>query len=321
MNDFCKICNKRCVSVTKHVFHQHGLRKNEYYDKFYSKSLSDGQCKMCGRPTRFVSLSHGYNRYCSDICSSTDPSKNLKISNSVKSPSCQTKTKETCIKKYGTEYSFNVDEFKQKSKNTLLKKFGVDHYSKSTEFKDYQKSYFKKTYGFENPGQVPSIKDRIKKTFLEKYGHESHFSSNEIKKKILEYNRRVYGVDYKFQSEEFRLNAMYNGRYKIKTYKTSFGDEVKFQTRPELRFIKTCESSGFRVLNGDKINYTFNKKNRVYFCDLKVFENGKWRLVEIKQKHKWWFNDLYSGKIKAKARAAIEFSKKLNYLPYKIKFI
>jgi hypothetical protein len=47
------------------------------------------------------------------------------------------KEKERCLKKYGTEYYFQTDEFKEKYKITCKKLWSVDNYSKSEDFKQF----------------------------------------------------------------------------------------------------------------------------------------------------------------------------------------
>jgi len=113
---------------------------------------------------------------------------------------------------------------------------------------------------------------------------------------------------------------MYKGRYKYKQYTTKFGTKLHYQTKPELKFIEECELKNINIEQGDKIHFYFNGKNRRYFCDFKIKELAGWRLVEVKSKHKWWYEELKNGTAKAKANAAIKYSKENNYLPFKIKF-
>ena len=45
------------------------------------------------------------------------------------------KNKQTCLKKYGVEYSLQSDEIKQKRKQTNLDKYGVEYPLQSDEYK------------------------------------------------------------------------------------------------------------------------------------------------------------------------------------------
>lgn len=47
------------------------------------------------------------------------------------------KIKIRCIEKYGTEYYYQTEEFKNKYKKTMMSKYGVDNYSKSKEFGEF----------------------------------------------------------------------------------------------------------------------------------------------------------------------------------------
>ena len=315
----CKICNKLCKSESKHAYHQHKITSEQYYNKFYNKN-GNGKCKICHKKTRYKGIDKGYCKYCSDICSSADISKNKKISNAVASIACQQRTKNTNKKKYGCEYALQAKQTKEKSKLTCQRKYNADTPFQSKFIQAKIKRSIIENFGCDNVGQHPAVKDKIKKTCIKKYGCESHLYDKKIQEVIRNYNLKNYGVEYKFQSDEFRRNAMYNGRYKQKYYITKYNNTLYYQTKPEFRFIKWCEFNNVFVTNGDKIPYIFDKKNRYYFCDFKIAENNTWRLIEIKKKHKWWYDELRSGKMKEKVNSAIQFSKKNGYLPYKIKF-
>lgn len=315
----CRICNHLCKDVTKHSFHAHNITSKKYYDLFY-KNTNDGTCKICNKNTRYKSLIKGYNTYCSDICSSKDPKKNNRISKTVSSKDCQSQTKNTNLKKYGREYVLQLSDTKQKSKNTNLKRYGTIYPLQSDIIKKKLKNACICKYGCENVGQNENVKKKIKSTCIKKYGVTSHLLDPAVREKIKMYNLKKYGVEYKFQSDEFRKSAMYNGRYKLKYHILKSGNPIHYQTKIELQFIKYCENNNINIKNGDAIPYHFQDKNRIYLCDFKIKEKKKWRLIEIKQKHKWWYNELSTGKMKEKVKAAIKFSKMHNYLPYKIMF-
>ena len=69
-------------------------------------------------------------------------------------------SQQTCLEKYGVEFSFQSENHKQKSKETLLTKFGVD-----------------------NPARAAVIQDRIKLTNLQKYGVENPMMLKKFKQK------------------------------------------------------------------------------------------------------------------------------------------
>jgi len=309
----CKLCGIGCISESKHAAHFHKINSKEYYDMFYKKE-NEGICPTCSKQTKYKNFSAGYYKFCSVECSTGNLDKNKRISETVKSQQCQEETKKTCLEKYGVEYSLQSQHVKDKSKITNLEKYGVEFYTQTNEYIIKTKRTKFEKYGDENYYN----KEKIKQTCLERYGVSNALLDKNIQDKVKKYNLEKYGVEFKFQSEEFRNNAMYNGRYKLKQYTTKFNDTIRYQTKPELKYIKKCEKDNIRIINGERIPYILNCVNHVYFCDFKIFENNKWRLVEIKQKHKWFYNELKSGKLRAKTKAAIQFSKQHNYLPYKL---
>ncbi len=72
----------------------------------------------------------------------------------------ENKRKETCLKRYGVEYSLQSKEVKNKGKETSLKK-----------------------YGTEIPSQSEVIKQKTKATNIEKYGSDCVLKVDEIKTK------------------------------------------------------------------------------------------------------------------------------------------
>jgi len=97
---------------------------------------------------------------------------------------------------------------------------------------------------------------------------------------------------------------------------------LTYQTKSELKFIEKCINENAEIENGDRIPYIVNGKQHYYFWDFKIKdkENGQWRLIEIKQKHNWYYRDLKSGKLLAKTKDAQFYFLMFNYLPYKIIF-
>jgi hypothetical protein len=80
------------------------------------------------------------------------------------------KVKKTNIKKYGHEFVFQTDEFKNKSKSTFLEKYGVDNCSKHSGVKERKKRTYKQNYNAEynsSPEIISKIiKSRYRNTFL-----------------------------------------------------------------------------------------------------------------------------------------------------------
>lgn len=63
-----------------------------------------------------------------------------KISNTVRSQACQEQTKQTNLDRYGVEYTFQVDDFKEKSKQTWFENYGMYHAPRKLYY--YENYYF-----------------------------------------------------------------------------------------------------------------------------------------------------------------------------------
>ncbi len=162
----------------------------------------------CGKNTIFKGFVKGFSIFCSSSCSN-------------KSDITKQKKKEVCLKKYGKENPFQVEEFKEKTKKTNLEKLGVENPSQSKEIKQKKKSTKLTRYGNENynnmnkhintrlknnNGKYKSDEEleKTKQTCLDKYGEDNVFKSEEIKEKIKKYNLRKYGVEFYNQTDEFK---------------------------------------------------------------------------------------------------------------------
>ncbi len=126
----CKLCNKQfknllCLSNHLKI---HNITRQLYYDLFLKKSTNEGKCKICGKPTRFKSITEGYV----DLCTSIN-CRALQISNTKKQWSIEQKTqfikrkRNTNIKKYKTDCPANYLGG-IKSKQTKFQKYGDEHY-------------------------------------------------------------------------------------------------------------------------------------------------------------------------------------------------
>ena len=148
--------------------------------------------------------------------------------------------------------------------------------------------------------QNEEIKERFRQTMYDKYGEYNPMHVEEI-----------------FLKQQKSLQKK---SYQLKEYKTIYNNTIHYQSKSELNFIKHCEVNNIHIEDGDTINYIHNNKKHKYYVDFKIKEKDKWRLIEIKKKHMWWYQGLNNGSINAKIKGAVEYSRKHNYLPYKIKF-
>ena len=66
----CIICDEpyyNFVGLSKHIKHIHNMEPKTYYD-LYIKHETEGICKICNKPTIFVSIALGYRKTCSHKC-------------------------------------------------------------------------------------------------------------------------------------------------------------------------------------------------------------------------------------------------------------
>lgn len=133
----------------------------------------------------------------------------------------QDKIKQTCLKHFGVEYSFQSDNNKRKADKTRELKYGDKNYGKfgSSSFK--QKMMQK--YGFEHPQSSDIIRSKISKSML----------SDDAKNKMIKTCLKKYGVQHVSQLSEVqdKVTESYN---KHKTYKTSLEEETLYEILYEL---------------------------------------------------------------------------------------
>ncbi len=90
---------------------------------------------------------------------------------------------ETIKKRYGVEYSTQLNSMKEKSRQSNIEKRGVEYPSQSKEVKRKVKVTVQSRYGVDNVFQSPEIKKKITETNIERYGVENPQQNVEIKEK------------------------------------------------------------------------------------------------------------------------------------------
>jgi hypothetical protein len=148
----CELCGRKFETLkglTAHIGHTHNneITIKEYYLKFIGEK---GKCAECGKDTYFVSSICGYNKFCSNKCSSNNIEvKNKFIETSLKKFNCKNplqnlyvkeKSKITNMKNLGVEYSSQNPENRKKAKETILKNNNGIHPNKLT-YKQIQEKY------------------------------------------------------------------------------------------------------------------------------------------------------------------------------------
>lgn len=184
------------------------------YDYFYGEH----KC-ICGKPTKFLSFSRGYQPYCSRRCCNSDPVRIEKTMQKQQelyggigfaSPQTKSKIKKTSLLKYGDENYSNrpatlrthieryggigmaSPELKMKTKQTMLDNYGGIGMA-SQEIRSRIEKTNLDRYGVKNPFELPGIQDRAHKTQLDLYGGTGT-GSPEIRRRIEQTNIDKYGA-------------------------------------------------------------------------------------------------------------------------------
>ena len=185
--------------------------------------VSEGVCGICPNPTKFISVTEGYKKYCAKCVRKTPESiakreattlerfgvsnvSNLqsmrdiiskkaveKYSDINRKKEIIEKQTKTCREKYNVDNPAQLDAFKKKAKKTNISKFGVDHPLKTTESKERQRETNNIKYGVDYPMQNADIILKYKNTNLKNLGVDNYSKSNIAKQKKLEifYNHLI----------------------------------------------------------------------------------------------------------------------------------
>lgn len=224
------------------------------------------------------------------------------------------KSKETCLQKYGCEFSFQSENNRQKSAETMRQKYGcnnimqtefmrqkrsIDYQSKTSEQKEQIRHKRKQTmmaqYGVEYYTQSEEMQQKAKSTKLERYGDENYNNYDAAKKT----NLQKYGVEHILQGQDFRLKAeqtmleKYGVAHPAQSLTFNCGrknsykyNNVYFDSFPELAVYLYCINNKIKISRADiTFEYILNESKHVYKPDFII--DGK--LIEIKGDH--FFNE------------------------------
>ena len=141
------------------------------------------------------------------------------------------KLKNTTLKKYGVENSFQCKEVRDKFKATMIERYGVEYTTQSKELRDKFKVTTLKKYGVEYPLQCKELKDKVKATMMERYGVENTLQSKELRDKFKESMIDKYGVENALQSKEILDKVKKDNLKKYGVHCTLQIEEVKDKTK------------------------------------------------------------------------------------------
>lgn len=242
----CKICNKTLndyQGLSHHLASKHHIDKKTYYD-IYIKLSTEGICKICGKSTNFVSISVGYNKYCSSSCVHNDAD-------------VQAKYNSTMIDRYGFTHFFQDNSTQQKIKATRMK-----NNSYNSSFSD------------------PKVIKKLSVIRQEKLASfEKDFDCTQYKKITDKYKSTVW---YKLRLPKLKLgrDCFIENKYLsiIDNYMKIYNEQLVHVSKAEkqiVRFIKSCYN-GTVIENSRSIIKPLELD--IYLPELKlaIEYNGTW---------------------------------------------
>jgi len=270
----CQLCGRECSGyngLASHVTKSHKtIKTKNYYDQFLKKE-GEGICLTCGKETSF-SGKLGYSKHCSYSCSRHDPEVNKK-------------QKETCLKKYGTEFSSQSLVCRLKVKKAWKEKDIL-------EYNEKRRNNHQQKYGVDNPFQRKEVQKKYNKTMIKNHGVEWPMQSKEIYEKSKKSCKESTGFEYSAQSLECREKQLKN-TFRKKEYILPSGKIILLQGE-EPNFLDYVFSNN--LLKEDEINYKpkrikyiLEEKEHYYFPDFfisklnLVVEIKSWYILSIQK--------------------------------------
>ena len=194
----------------------------------------------CGKPAKFISFNKGYYTHCSQKCGA----------NSIER---HKKRKETCIQRYGVEYSTQATCVKEKTKQTNLRRYGVENPSQNIIIRNKQEQTCIQKYGVKNPLKNSIIKNKMRNTCIEKYGVNNPSKAVLVKEKKQRIYLEKYGVNNILKSPFIKE--------KIKqTNLERYGAENPFGSSEIIRKKKDTWLKKYGVDNPNKVKNILNKQ-------------------------------------------------------------
>jgi len=167
---------------------------NEYVYCILNDIHTQPLCKECkSKYVSFQVFSHGYSTFCGPRCGTLNKD-------------TRAKSKATCQRLYGVDYTFQSNQMTEKSIKTLQSKYGKD-VTNIMHVQSIKEKLFKTNidrYGTKCTLQSKQSIEKSKKTCQERYGNDIFMGSKAfIEKSKLTYQMK-YGCDFFPESKQFK---------------------------------------------------------------------------------------------------------------------
>ncbi len=153
---------------------------------FYERPL----CKHCKvKHVKYRHFTQGYSQYCSLKCMSN-------------SKEVRQKTKDTCQKRFGTDYPLLNKDIIDKRTNTFLENYGETHPFKNKDFHETVLMTFREKFNSPSPFGSKEVQKKTNETNLKNRGVKWTLQDKTIRSQIEETNLKKYGSISPFGSKE-----------------------------------------------------------------------------------------------------------------------
>lgn len=227
------------------------------------------KCKYCNNLVEFNSYRE-YRTYCSNKCKVSDADYSKRVVKTKKTKkekygkenyNNSEKAKQTLLKNYGVEYTFQSKEIKEKGKVSKKEKYGHEYFSNWKKGKET----CNRKYGVNSNLWIKEVRDKIKKDSIKKCGYDHHTKSPE-------YKQPFNNKKYKLLSREITIQGYEDWALDILI--PEYGEEDIIVGKHEI----------FRYLG--KIEYEYEDKIHTYYSD--IFIKSKNLVIDVKSD--WTFN-------------------------------
>ena len=245
---------------------------------------------------------------CEKIIPYCDYLNNIKNCGFYSCNKCKTiKSKQTCLKKYGVEYTSQNEDIKNKWKNTNLKKYGCENVFQNEDIKEKSKQTCLKKYGVEFYFKTKERDEKTKKTKKLKYGDENYNNLEKSKQTCL----KKYKVDSYMKTENFmKVSKDYSIKHKkemIKKTKSTNLDIYGYKNVFQNEDIK--EKSKQTCLK--KYGFEYPSQNEEFFikCQKRRFKKYQHKNSDLYYQGSYEkdFLDVYYDKIRIIKASPVEY--------------